>query len=185
MKDKTKVLIWFSMLCVFMISICIVFYFVEKQKMEHIELPKSSAESSYIKQAELALLPKLHPNGFTEYEIISKIRGVSEDILHGYVQTESQGYQYAIGDGGKSEGFCQINSDYRDIWVKLCGYEYDPFDLFDSLNLCALIYKQNCSIFPENHRKAICAYCRGAGGVEKYGVIDWYVDSVLRYCKNT
>jgi len=143
--------------------------------------PETKYEQQTKRSAALAMYPLKTHDSFTVFELVEKITGVDERILRGYAYTEGRFCLHAVGDGGRSLGMMQINETYRDKRIKLCGYEYDPFDEFDAVYLAALVIKENQKEFPNNPDMWITAYCRGVGGVRKHGPIGWYVESVRRY----
>ena len=145
---------------------------------EDIALPETPGilKTAYKQQS----IIELHPDGYNVFDLVEKLTCTDHRILAGYAATEGHWCLTAVGDDGISRGLMQINETYRKDREQLCGYKYDPFDLFDSVYLCGLIVQQNKAALPIT-AEWITAYCRGVDGVKKYGVIDWYVKRVTRY----
>lgn len=120
---------------------------------------------------------------YTVFNLVESITGTPEALLYGIMMTESDGYLYVVGDGGKSKGRTQLNEDFRKEREEMCGYVYDPFDEFDSIYLCGLIMRKNRLAF-YNQEHQIAAYRQGIAGVRSVGPTGWYVDRVIKNIKN-
>lgn len=114
------------------------------------------------------------------YTLMQKRTGVPNWLLYGIRMTESGGDNNAIGDDGISLGSMQINERYRPDRETLCGYKYDPFDIYDALYVAALILKQNSKSLSGD--LLIASYRQGVTGVKRNGnTSSWYVKRVLSY----
>lgn len=59
---------------------------------------------------ETTLVYPVTPIGhYTVFNLVESITGTPEELLYGIMMTESDGYLYAVGDGGKSKGRTQLN----------------------------------------------------------------------------
>jgi hypothetical protein len=160
---------------------CIFFAILKLSATQKIDLPENNKEAVILLEAhEQQSNITLHPDGYNVFDLVEKLTGTDRRILAGYAATEGHWSLQAVGDDGISLGLMQLNEYYRKDHEKLCGYHYDPFDLFDSVYLCGLIVQQNKRAFTDTG-EWVTAYCRGITGVKKHGVIDWYVKRVTRY----
>jgi hypothetical protein len=118
------------------------------------------------------------------FEYAELITGFSAEILRGISATESHFRVNAIGDGGMSLGMFQLHSRWHESRVEKWG-EFDPADPFESAVIAGRIMQENLDAFNGDLRLAIAAYKQGVAGVRKCGPIQWYIDDVLGWRKDT
>jgi hypothetical protein len=118
------------------------------------------------------------------FEYAELITGFSAEILRGIAATESHFGVEAVGDGCMSLGMFQLHSRWHESRVEKWG-EFDPTDPFESVVIAGRIMQENLSAFDGDLRMAIAAYKQGVRGVKENGVIDWYVEEVLNWRRNS
>jgi hypothetical protein len=109
-----------------------------------------------------------------------RITSCPAEVLRGIAGVESHFTVTALGDNGQSLGMFQLHSRWHDYRVEKYG-EFDPFDPADAAVIAGYIIQENLKSFNGDLRLAIAAYKQGVTGVNRNGVIEWYVDEVLTW----
>jgi soluble lytic murein transglycosylase-like protein len=127
-------------------------------------------------------LPRNAPSDiFAEAE---RATGCPAEILRGIAGVESRFAVNAVGDSGWSHGMFQLHSFWYKYRVEKYGY-FDPFDPAEAAIVAGYIVQENLRSFDGDLRRAVAAYKQGVAGVNRNGTIDWYVDAVLFWRKDT
>jgi hypothetical protein len=112
-----------------------------------------------------------------------RITGCPAEVLRGIAGAESDFTITAVGDKGLSHGMFQLHSRWHESRVEKYG-KFDPFNPADAAIIAGYIIQENLRLFNGDLRRAIAAYRQGVAGVNKNGIIDWYVDEVLSWRKD-
>lgn len=111
------------------------------------------------------------------YYIASQATNVPVFLLKAIAVVESNEFQYAIGDGGKSKGMMQINEIWRDYYIKKYG-TYDPMNKIEAVILSGNILYDHFTFF-KRWEYAIAAYRQGRRHVIENGIVGSYAHRIL------
>jgi hypothetical protein len=114
------------------------------------------------------------------FDYAESVTDVPAELLRGIAAIESDFDIYAVGDDGLSHGMFQLHNRWHDSRVEKWG-DFNPNDPYESAVIAGWIMQDNLKAFDGDLRKAIAAYKQGVTGVNRNGVIEWYVDGVLNW----